>query len=140
MHYAFLDDLDEEKDGIILTFEGLPGATHGKTRAEALTHAQDLLVTALSILFEDGKAIPSPKATHGRPLAFVPALAAAKLALHEAMLDAEVSNVELARRLGIDEKAVRRLRNPLHRRHIGQVEAALHELGKRLDVTVRDAA
>jgi antitoxin HicB len=56
------------------------------------------------------------------------------------MLTAGITNVELGRRLGVDEKMVRRLRDPLHRSHIGQVEAALRSLGKRLEVTVHDAA
>jgi antitoxin HicB len=56
------------------------------------------------------------------------------------MLVAGMSNVVLGRRLGLEEKAVRRLRDPLHRSHIGAVEAALRLLGKRLEVTVRDAA
>jgi antitoxin HicB len=63
-------------------------------------------------------------------------LAAAKLALHEAMLEGGVGNVELAKRLGLDEKAVRRLRDPLHRSHIGAVETALRALGRRLVVEV----
>ena len=70
----------------------------------------------------------------------VPALIAAKLALHEAMLSGGVSNVELARRLGTDEKAVRRLRDPLHGSRIEAVEAALRALGKRLEVSVRAMA
>jgi hypothetical protein len=48
--------------------------------------------------------------------------------------------VELARRLEIDEKSVRRLRDPLHRSHIGHIEAALRVLGKRLAVEVTNAA
>jgi antitoxin HicB len=51
-----------------------------------------------------------------------------------------VSNVELARRLGTDEKAVRRLRDPLHGSRIEAVEAALRALGKRLEVSVRAMA
>ena len=66
-------------------------------------------------------------------------LEAAKLALHESMLTANVSNVDLGRRMGLDEKAVRRLRDPLHRSHVGQVEAALHELGQRVELVVEDA-
>ena len=49
------------------------------------------------------------------------------------------SNRSIAGKLGLDEKAVRRLRNPLHRSHIGQIEAALRLLGKRLEVRVLEA-
>jgi antitoxin HicB len=69
----------------------------------------------------------------------VTALESAKLALHDAMLDAGTSNVELGRQLMMDEKAVRRLHDPLHRSHIGAVEAALRVLGKRLAVEVQAA-
>jgi antitoxin HicB len=51
-----------------------------------------------------------------------------------------VSVEDLAARLGIAEPAVRRLLDLDHRSHIDQVEAALRCLGKRLEVTVRDAA
>ena len=74
------------------------------------------------------------------PLVSVTALEAAKLALHEAMTEARVSNVEMARRLGKDERAIRRLRDPLHRSHIGEVETALRLLGKRVEISVREAA
>jgi antitoxin HicB len=67
-------------------------------------------------------------------------LEAAKLALHDAMIAGNLSNIELGRRLGLDEKAVRRLRDPLHRSHVGQVEAALRELGRRVELLVEDAA
>jgi antitoxin HicB len=56
------------------------------------------------------------------------------------MLAAGVSNVVLGKRLGLDEKAVRRLRDPLHRSHIASVEQALRQLGKRLEISVADAA
>ena len=58
------------------------------------------------------------------------------MALHDAMLSAGISNVELGRQLDLDGRAVRRLRDPLHRSHIGQIEAALRLLGKRLEVRV----
>lgn len=70
----------------------------------------------------------------------VTALEAIKLALHDAMMEAGVSNGELAGRLGLAERAVRRLRDPLQRSAIDGVEAALRCLGKRVHVSVMDAA
>ena len=63
-----------------------------------------------------------------------------ELALHDAMLEARVSNSELADRLELEEKTVRRLRDPLQRSALGSVEAALRCLGKRVEVSVSDAA
>ena len=70
----------------------------------------------------------------------LPPPVAAKLALYEAMREQNVSGEELAARLGMAEAAVRRLLDLDHRSHIDQVEAALRCLGKRFEVTVRDAA
>ena len=70
----------------------------------------------------------------------LPPLVAAKLALYEAMREQNVSGEDLSARLGVAEAAVRRLLDLDHRSHIDQVEVALRCLGKRLELTVRDAA
>ena len=141
MRYAYPANLEWEPDrsAVTVTFDDLPGATFGATEAEALAHAEDLLETALSFYMDDGLPVPRPAPAKGRPIVHLCPLAAAKLALHEAMLASGISNVELGRRLGVDEKAVRRLRDPLHRSHIGQIETALRLLGKRLEVRVLEA-
>jgi len=138
MRYAYPYELAQQSDGgFTVTFPDIPEAiTEGNSEGEARERAEDALVTALSFYTESGEAIPVPSAARDRPVALLPPLAAAKLALHDAMLCAGISNVELGRRLGLDEKAVRRLRDPLHRSHIGTIEAALRLLGKRLEVSV----
>ena len=141
MRFAWPAEVLEEAEGITVTVPDVPGAiTWGSTRAEALERAADALASVLAVLVEDGRRIPPPSADDGRPLIILPALDTAKLALHEAMLDAGMSNVELGRRMGLDEKAVRRMRDLLHRGHIGQIDAALRILGKRLEVLVREDA
>ena len=90
----------------------------------------------MSFYTDDARPLPTPSAARGRPVAKVPPLVAAKLALHDAMLAAGISNVEAGRRLYLEEKTVRRLRDPLHRSHIGQIEAALRLPGKRLEIRV----
>jgi len=65
-------------------------------------------------------------------------LEATKLALHDVILAAGLTEQALARRLGLDEKAVRRLRDPLQLSAIGSLEAALRCLGKRVEVSVVD--
>ena len=141
MRYEYPVRLTREDDGsVTVTFDGLPGVTWGATEGEALGQAADALVTVLSAYVEDGEPVPIPKPAHGQPVIAVGALEAAKLALHDAMLASGVSNVQLAQRLGTDEKAIRRLRDPLHRSHIGAVETALARLGRRLAVDVLDAA
>lgn len=141
MHYAYPYQLaPQPESGFTVTFPDVPEAiTQGETEADAAAMAEDALVTALSFYTDRGEPLPRPSPAAGRAVAYVPPLVAAKLALHDAMLAAGMSNVALARRLGIDEKAVRRLRDPLHQSGINQVDAALRVLGKRLGVVV-DAA
>jgi antitoxin HicB len=142
MRYAYPFEMEPQPEGgFTVTFPDVPEAiTEGDTAAEARARAEDALVTALSFYTDDARPLPVPSAARGRPVAMVPPLVAAKLALHGAMLAAGLSNVELGRRLDLDEKAVRRLRDPLHRSHIGQVEAALRVLGKRLEVRMLEVS
>jgi antitoxin HicB len=141
MRYACPATIESQSEGgFTAIFEGLPGATQGETEAEAPREAQNLLVMALSFYTDGGKPLPRPAPAGGRLVVEVPSLVAAKLALHEAMLERDVGNVELAGRLGLDEKAVRRLRDPLHRSHVGAVEAALRLLGRRSVVEVLEIA
>ena len=67
-------------------------------------------------------------------------LQAAKLALYLAMRERGLSNVALAKDLGLLEGEVRRMLDLDHQTRIGTVEAALGHLGKRLACEVRLAA
>src|ERR1039458_570839 len=116
MCYTYPATVQQEADGVTATFPDVPEAiTCGATPAEALERAADALISALATYVEDDRATPPPSPPRGRPIISVTVLEATKLALHDAMLAAGVSNVELAHRLGLDERAVRRLRDPLRR-------------------------
>ncbi len=142
MRYAYPYDMERQTEGgWTVTFPDVPEAiTQGDTEEEVAAMAEDALVTALSFYTDDGQPLPRPSAANGCPVAVVPSLVAAKLALHDAMLAAGISNVVLGKRLGLDEKAVRRLRDPLFRSHIGSVEAALKMLGRRVELSVFEVA
>ncbi|TMJ77249.1 MAG: hypothetical protein E6G72_15030 [Alphaproteobacteria bacterium] len=141
MRYAYPYDLTPQPEGgFTVTFPDVPEAvTQGEDEDEAAAMAEDALVTALSFYTDNAERLPRPSAARGRPVAYVPPLVAAKLALHDAMLAAGVSNVALARRLGTDEKTVRRLRDPLHQSRINQIDAALRALGKRMGIVIEAA-
>ena len=69
MHYSYPATIQVEEDGRVTAyFDGLPGATWGETRLEALDHARDLLVTALEMLMESGAELPTPPHADGRPI------------------------------------------------------------------------
>ena len=141
--YVYPIELDPEPDGsaVNLSFPDVRGArTWGDDEAEALSLAEDCLIAALGGYIKLNKPIPKPSPAQGRPTVTLPPLVAAKLALYQAMRAQGVGVEELAGRLGMAEPAVRRVLDLDHRSHIDQVEAALRCLGKRLEVTVRDAA
>lgn len=141
MRYAYPYELTPQPEGgFTVTFGDVPEAiTQGDTEEQAAAMAEDALVTALSFYTDRAERLPTPSSAEGRRLAYLPPLVAAKLALHDAMLAAGISNVALARQLGTDEKTVRRLRDPLHQSRINQVDAALRALGKRMAIVVEAA-
>jgi len=65
---------------------------------------------------------------------------AAKAALYLAMREAGITNVQLARKLGRDEKEVRRMLDPRHPTKLPRIKEALDLFGKRLVVSVEEAA
>ena len=138
---AYPVKLERQEDGsILVSFPDIPEAlTEGATEEEALAEAEDCLVAALGGYIQARRAIPRPSAGRGRTLVPLPALVAAKSALYCAMRTQGVGNTALAERLGVSEGAVRRLIDPDHRSHIGQVEAALHALGQRLVIATQAA-
>jgi antitoxin HicB len=141
MRYAYPYDLSPQPEGgFTVSFPDVPEAiTQGDSEAEAAAMAEDALVTALSFYTDQSEPVPRPSPARGRPMALLPPLVAAKLALHDAMLTEGISNVALARRLGTDEKAVRRLRDPLHQSRIAQIDVALRTLGRRIGIVVEAA-
>ncbi len=140
--FAYPVTLSHEEDTVLVSFPDIPEAlTEGDDEAEALYEAADCLVAALGGYIELRRDIPAPsRPRRGQPVVRVPPLVAAKLALYRAMRGSGLTRVALGKRLGISEGAVRRLLDLDHRSHIGQVEAALAVLGKRLVVEVRDTA
>ena len=141
--YIYPVELEPEPDGsaVNLSFPDVRGArTWGDDEAAALSLAEDCLIAALGGCVELDEPIPKPSPARGRPTVSLPPLVAAKLALYEAMRAQGVSREDLAARLGMAEPALRRLLDLDHRSHLDQLEAALRCLGKRLELTVRDAA
>lgn len=63
-----------------------------------------------------------------------------ELALYLAMRDREVNNSELALRLSVHGRVIRRMLDPRHATKAEKLQAALAVLGKQLTVEVRDAA
>ena len=119
-------------------FADVPEAiTAGTNEVEALDRAQDALTVALSSYLDDGRALPVPsKAKRGQPIVVLPPRVAIKLAIHEAMCEQGVTQVQLGELLGIDGRQVRRILDLDHESKLSQLEAALAALGLRASVSV----
>lgn len=144
MRYAYpcniVRDEEEKKatgrEAYNVTFPDIYGANAcGWSWEEALEVAEVCLEASLGgyVRFHEDIPVPSP-VEEGQILVAVPPIIAAKLALHTAMREQGITKVELAARLGIYESAVRRIVDPRHRSHIGQVEKALRAVGRSLIV------
>jgi antitoxin HicB len=127
---------------VLVEFVDLPHvATDGGNLSEAIEEAIDALGSDLSIRLSRREEIPAPSyAKRGQRLIPVPWWIAPKLALHLAMVEKGINNSELARRLNVDERVVRRMLNPGHETKAEKIQAALAVLGKRLSMDVEDAA
>src|SRR3984893_16734476 len=127
---------------ILVEFVDLPRvANDGKNLSEAIEEAIDALASDLSIRLSRREEIPAPSpAKRGQRLIPVPWWLAPKLALYLAMRDQDINNSELARRLNVNERVVRRMLDPAHETKAEKIQAALAVLGKRLTMDVDDAA
>ncbi len=138
MQYVYYARLRKDPDGgFIVTFPDVPEAvTGGATMEEALEMAEDALAVALLGRIEDGEELPDCKARDsGLQAVVVPASVAAKLALIDLWRRSGLSKSELARRLGVDEKAVRRMLDPDHNTSLSSLEKAIRQLGGRLVIS-----
>jgi len=132
-----------EKRGVILArFPDVPEAiTEGRGEADATTQAQEALGLALLTYPARNIPLPKPKAKGGDlvPIA-VEAAVAAKLAFLDAFREAGIGKSEFGRRIGKDEKEVRRLLDPRHPTKLSTLTETLRALGQRLVIGVEAAA
>jgi antitoxin HicB len=142
MRYTYPFTLTPDEDGrLVVAFPDVKGAsTDGIDEADAIANASDSLIAALIGYVALREPIPHPSRARGRSTITLPPTVAAKLALYSSMLEQGVTNAELAVRRGVSESEVRRLLDLDRRSDLGEIEAALAELGKRLEIRVRDAA
>jgi antitoxin HicB len=141
--YAYPAVLTRDDNGTVtVSFRDVPEAhTFGETDDEALARAVDALESALSFYVDRRDRLPVPsKPKRGDRLVPLSALGMAKAALYETMREQDVGKAALARRLHCHLPQIDRLLDFSHASKLEQVEAALAALGKRLIVTIGDAA
>lgn len=131
--------LTPDSGGYVVSFPHVPEAlTQGDSREEALEQALDALVTALEFYFEDNEPIPVPGEDDASgDYVELPASVSAKVLLLNAFIDARLTQVELAARMGVKKQEVTRIFDLKHATKIDTVQKALSALGKTLELTVR---
>jgi antitoxin HicB len=131
----------DKRGNIVVTFPDVPEAvTQGRGEADARTMAEEALGLVLLSYLERGKPLPKSRAKERSLIEIsVAPDVAAKLAVLEAFSATHISKSELARRIGKDEKEVRRILDPKHPTKLPALTAALRALGKRLVVGVAEA-
>jgi antitoxin HicB len=141
MRFVYPIETEQDEQIVLVRFPDFPEALTQVDMGEEVLEgvAHDCLVAAMRSYISDRQPIPRPSAIGKRPAIALDALESAKVALAMAMQERKLSNVALAKRLKVTELIVRRMLDLDHRNHIGQIERALHELGKRLDVSVKAA-
>ena len=141
--YNYPAAIERDEDGRhVVSFPDFGwGATDGATRDEALAEARDLLRELIAATMREGGALPEPSpAGKRRPMVVPPVQIALKAAFYEAWREAGVSKRRLALDLDVAESEVRRMLNPDHATKAAAIDGALRRLGKRLTVTVGEAA
>ena len=128
--------------GFTVTCRDFPEAiTQGETAIQAVLEASDAIEEAIATRIKQGMDIPIPSSIkQGEQMATVPLSTSLKAALYQAMREDNVSKRELARRLGVDEKEVRRMLDPRHPSKTPGMERALFCLGRSVIVEFAKAA
>ncbi len=134
--YAFR--FAKEDDGWVITCRDLPEAiSQANADEDRIEVAEGCLQAALESRIRDNEPLPvARKPRRGEVTINPPAATAAKAALYDAMRDAGISKVELARKLGIDEKEVRRMLDTGHGTKLPRIAEALEVMGRHLHIAL----
>jgi antitoxin HicB len=134
--------LTKEDGRLLVSFPDFPNVhTFGDDEQEALARAVDALESMLIAMIEDRDEIPDPSPIK-RACKFIilPALSEAKITLYRQMSALGVGKAELARRLNCHLPQIDRLLDLRHASRLDQIEQAFLRLGKRLNISIEDAA
>lgn len=130
-----------ENGGIVVSFPDVPEAiTQGEDDADARAMASEALGIALLTYLAQSRPLPKPRRRSGLVNVAVEPEVAAKIAVLEGFRESGLSKTELARRLGKDEKEIRRILDPDHPTKLGPLKAALAAVGRRMVIGFERAA
>lgn len=124
--------------GFVVTCRDLPRlVAQGEDKRDAPAPAADAMDEVFATYMIEGLDLPVPRKPRRREhLVAPPAGTMAKAALFVAMREAGISKTQLAKRLGVDEKEVRRLLDPHYGSKLPRIAQAISALGRRLVVSL----
>lgn len=127
-----------EDGGYNVSFRDIPEAlTCGDDYEDALEMAKDALLTSMDFYFEDHRKVPLPSTPQeGEVLIELPPSIFAKVLLLNEMIDQNISNVELAKRIAVKPQEVQRITNLGHSTKIDTIARAINALGKQFELRV----
>lgn len=130
-----------DEGGYVVTCRDFPELiTQGEDGHDALVQAADAMDEVFATYMIEGLDFPEPgKARRGEHRVSPPAETMAKAALYVAMREAGISKLQLAKRLGVDEKEVRRLLDPHYGSKLPRIAQAISALGQRLVIGLEPA-
>ncbi len=138
MRFVYPYETEHEGDSIIVHFPDVPGASTQVDPGEDFQEiVRDCLVAALGGYVLLRRVPPRPSPLRGRAAVTLDILTSAKLALAMAMSEEKVNKVELAKRLAVNEKVIRRLLDLDHVSRIDRLETALGYFGIQLLLSVQ---
>lgn len=133
--------LTRDENSYLVTFRDIPEAlTEGDTHEDAIEMGEDALLTAMDFYFEDNRRVPMPsRKQKGEVYISLPMSASTKVMLLNALLEGQISQVELAKRMSLSPQQVTRIVNLEHSTKIDTLEKAFKALGKEMKVAISGA-
>ncbi len=127
MAFGFRYSLERQDNGWwLVRFPGIPEAlTEGETPEEARANAVDCMIHGAGHTGRERAVLPSP--------------VTAKLAVYETMRAGGWSKLKLAKQLGMQENAVRRLLDLRHSSHMWVIDEALAKMNAELSIDLPKA-
>jgi antitoxin HicB len=132
----------DDNGTILVSAPDLPEvSTFGEDTADALVRAADAIATALQGRISARQRIPAPSPLRrGHRLVRLPAIVAAKLELHRAIMETKTRKSDLARKLGVPAAQIDRLLDLDHKSQLDQIEAAARAIGREFHIELLPAA
>lgn len=134
--YAF--KFAKEDNRWVITCRDLPEAvSQADANEDRIDVAEGCLQAALESRIRDNEPLPAvSKPRRGEVVVSAPAATAAKAVLYDAMREAGISKSELAHRLHVDEKEVRRMLDAGHGTKLPRIAEAVEALGRHLHIAL----